>query len=261
MSDYEQRFGGIARLYGTAGLERLRCAHVAVVGIGGVGCWAAEALVRSGVGQLTLLDLDDLCVTNVNRQLHAVTPELGALKVEAMARRIAQISPECQVQAVAEFFTAANAESFLSRPFTAVLDAIDSVANKCLLIAGCRGHGLPVVVTGAAAGRVDPTQLKVSDLALASHDPLLRQVRKQLRREHAFPGDPLATFGVPSVHSSEPVRFPWRDGTVCHHREPGDHATRLDCNSGYGSATFVTGAFGFTAAAEVVRLIMGEKSE
>jgi tRNA A37 threonylcarbamoyladenosine dehydratase len=212
-------------------------------------------LARSGVGELTLIDLDDLCVTNVNRQIHAVTADLGALKVEAMARRIHGINPGCRVHAVPEFFTSANAEQLLARGFTAVLDAIDNVANKCLLLTGCRQRNLPVVTTGGAGGRTDPTQLRVADLAHVTHDPLIRQVRRTLRREQGFPADPQACFDVPCVYSLEPVRYPWSDGTVCATKEPGEDHLRMDCNSGYGSATFVTGAFGFAAAAEVVKSI------
>jgi len=257
MSDFDQRFGGLARLYGRASLERLRQSHVAVIGIGGVGSWSAEALARSGVGELTLVDFDDLCVTNVNRQIHAVTADLGALKVEAMARRIREINPECRVQAVPEFFTSANADRLLERGFSCVLDAIDNVANKCRLLAGCRQRNIHVVTTGGAGGRTDPTQLRVADLARVTHDPLIRQARRQLRREFAFPAAPQADFGVPCVFSTEPVRYPWSNGTVCATKEPGEDHLRMDCNSGYGSATFVTGAFGFAAAAEVLKSITG----
>ncbi len=258
MSDFDQRFGGLARLYGTAGLERLRAAHVAVIGIGGVGSWSAEALARSGVGELTLIDLDDLCVTNFNRQIHAVSSNLGTLKVEAMTRRIREINPECRVHAVPEFFTGGNAAQLLDRGFSVVLDAIDNVANKCLLLAGCRRRGVPVVTSGGAGGRADPTQLRVADLARVTHDPLIRQVRRTLRREHGFPNDPQTDFGVPCVYSTEPVRYPWKDGTVCATKEPGGDELRMDCNSGYGSASFVTGAYGFAAAAEVVKLITAD---
>lgn len=256
MSDFDQRFGGLARLYGAPGLERLRQSHVAVIGIGGVGSWATEALARSGVEELTLVDLDDLCVTNVNRQIHAVTADLGALKVEAMARRIREINPACRVHAMPEFFSGANADSLLGRGFTCVLDAIDNVANKCLLLAGCRARKIPVVTTGGAGGRTDPTRLRVDDLVRVTHDPLVRQVRRTLRREHGFPVDPRMNFGVPCVYSTEPVRYPWTDGTVCATREPGEERLRMDCNSGYGSACFLTGAFGFAAAAEVVKGIV-----
>ena len=257
MSDYAQRFAGIARLYGRAGLSKLRQAHVAVVGIGGVGSWSAEALARSGVGELTLIDLDDICVTNVNRQIHAVTSDVGALKVESMSRRIQEINPDCNVHSVAEFFTGANAAKLLDHEFNCVLDAIDNVANKCMLIAGCRVRKTPVVTTGGAGGRTDPTRIRIDDLIRVTHDPLIRQVRKTLRREHGFPGDAKSNFDVPCVYSTEPVRYPWSDGRVCETKEPGEDNLRMDCNSGYGSATHLTGAFGFAAAAEVIRKIVG----
>jgi tRNA A37 threonylcarbamoyladenosine dehydratase len=162
---------------------------------------------------------------------------------------------------VPEFFTSANAEQLLDGGFSAVLDAIDNVANKCLLLAGCRQRSIPVVTTGGAGGRADPTQIRVADLARVTHDALIRQVRKTLRRAHGFPGDSGGEFGVPCIYSSEPVRYPWSDGSVCGTKEPAGESLRLDCNHGYGSAGFVTGAFGFAAAAEVVKLLTTRKVE
>jgi len=255
MSDFDQRFSGLARLYGREGLARIRRAHLAVVGIGGVGSWAAEALARSGVGRLTLIDLDDICVTNVNRQVHAITPALGELKVAAMARRIREINPGCDVRAVAEFFTGANADRLLALDLNGVVDAIDNVANKCLLLAGCRQRRLPIVTTGGAGGRTDPTQLRVADLAQVTHDPLIRQVRRTLRREHGFPPEAAALFGVSCVYSTEPVRPPRHDETECAMKEHDGSRLRMDCNQGYGSVSFLTGAYGFAAAAEITRQI------
>jgi len=249
------RFGGIARLYGREGLARLRRAHVCVVGIGGVGTWAVEALARSGVGELTLVDLDDVCVTNVNRQLPALDGQIGRSKVDAMAGRIQLIHPQIRVHAVREYFTADNAERLLASPPDCVVDAIDNVANKCALIAACRARGIPVIASGGAGGRRDPTAVKVADLALTSHDRLLQKVRETLRREHGFARDGKA-FGVPAVFSAEPPVFPQSDGTVCGRKEAGVEL-KLDCASGYGTAGFVTGAFGFAAAAEAVKRIVG----
>jgi len=257
MSDFNERFGGIQRLYGRRAAEQLQCAHVMIVGLGGVGSWSAEALARTGIGTLTLVDLDDICVSNVNRQIHAVTSAIGRLKVESMAVRIREINPECRVHVVEEFFTLANAEGLLAGPLTCVLDAIDDVANKCGLIAECRRRSLPLITTGGAGGRRDPTAIRVADLARVTHDPLIRQVRKGLRRQHGFPGAG-ASFDVPCVHSQEPVRYPWSDGRVCETKEPGGESLRMDCDSGYGSASFLTGAFGFVAAAEVVKRIVAE---
>ena len=253
MQHYERRFGGISRLYGQDGLERIRRAHVCVIGLGGVGSWAVEALARSGVGELTLVDLDDVCISNVNRQLHALDGELGKPKAEAMARRVRAINPDCGVHPVQAFFLKSNAREILRARFDYVLDAIDSPARKCLLIALCREKAIPVITTGASAGRRDPTAIQVMDLAFSSHDRLLQEVRKQLRTHHGFPRGERP-FGVDCVVSREPVVYPKADGSV-----GGDHAPapdlRLDCDTGFGTASFVTGTFGFIAASHVVQRV------
>jgi len=258
MTNYHARFGGILRLFGTAGQQRLRRAHVCIVGIGGVGSWAVEALARSGIGTLTLVDLDDVCISNVNRQLHAVTGEFGKPKVEVMAARAHLIHPEGIVHARHQLFTATTAESLLAPNYDCVLDAIDTKTMKALLIARCAERKLPIVTVGGAGGRRDPTAIRVVDLARASHDGLLSNVRKILRTEHGFPRDPQQNFGVHCVYSPEPQVFPASDGTIATAAEPGTRR-RLDCRTGYGTATFVTGAFGFAAAAEVVRQIVEAK--
>jgi tRNA threonylcarbamoyladenosine dehydratase len=262
MSDFEFRFGGVARLYGRDGLARLRAAHVLVVGLGGVGSWAVEALARSGVGRLTLVDLDELCVSNVNRQLPALDGAIGQPKAEALAVRVRAIHPEACVDAVLEFFTEHNALRLLGlapgmesgRP-DFVIDAIDSVANKCRLIALCRAHQLPLAVCGAAGGRRDPTAVRIEDLARVTHDRLLSEVRRRLRREHGFPRDEKKRFGVRCVVSAEPPVFPADDGSVCASRDAAaasGGSLRLNCDSGFGSAAFVTGVFGFAAASMAV---------
>src|SRR5262245_31811925 len=181
MTNHEARFGGILRLYGKDGQERLRHAHVCVIGIGGVGSWAVEALARSGIGNLTLVDLDDVCISNVNRQLHAVTGEFGKPKVEVMAERVKLINPDCPVHAQQLLFTAGTAETLLATNYDCVLDAIDQTAMKALLIARCCNRGLPIVTTGGAGGRRDPTAIRVDDLARSTHDGLLAATRKLLR--------------------------------------------------------------------------------
>jgi tRNA threonylcarbamoyladenosine dehydratase len=256
MSDFEFRFGGIGRLFGVDGLARLRAAHVCVVGIGGVGSWTVEALARSGVGHLTLVDLDEVCVSNVNRQLPALDTNVGRSKVEVMAERVRGINPECDVHALPEFFTESNAETLLDTRYDFVVDAIDSLANKCRLIALCRDKQIPIVTCGGAGGRQDPTQIRVADLANTSHDRLLQKTRVVLRRDFAFPRGEKK-FGVSAVYSAESPVYPAGDGTVCARRETseGGAALRLNCDSGFGTATFVTGTFGFAAAAHVVKLI------
>jgi tRNA A37 threonylcarbamoyladenosine dehydratase len=254
MSDFDQRFSGIQRLYGKDGLDRLRRAHVCVVGIGGVGSWAVEALARTGIGEITLVDLDEVCVSNVNRQLHALDGAIGSPKVQAMAERIRLINPEIVVHAREEFFSESNAEEILSPKFDCVFDAIDNVPNKCLLIARCREKNLSVVTCGGAGGRRDPTKIQVADLAKTTHDSLLQAVRKQLRDKFGFPREERKLFGIDCVFSPETPVFPHSDGTVCAQREAGSDL-RLNCESGYGTATFVTGTFGFVAAAKIVEKI------
>ena len=260
MSDFDFRFGGIARLYGTAALSRFRAAHVMVVGIGGVGSWVVEALARSGIGRLTLVDLDEVCVSNINRQLHALDSTVGRSKVEVMVERVRTISPEARVEGRVEFFTADTASRLLGletdsiskdRP-DFVVDAIDAMSNKVRLIALCQGAGIPLVVCGGAGGRRDPTAVRVADLATVTHDRLLSEVRKRLRREHGF-SRTSKKLRIECVHSAEAPVFPGRDGQVCATRASDNELPlRLNCESGFGSATQVTGTFGFAAAARVL---------
>ena len=254
MSDFEIRFGGLARLYGQSGLAKLRAAHVCVVGIGGVGTWAAEALARSGIGAITLVDLDEVCLTNINRQGHALTETVGRAKVEAMAERIRAINPDCRVTAEQKFFNEQTAEELLAPKYNYILDAIDDMANKVLLLVRGRKKNLPVIACGGAGGRRELTSVRVGDLSQASHDKLLAEVRRKLRQEHGFPVGHL-TMNIPCVYSVERTVYPQADGSVCEMRSAAEDGTRLNCNGGLGSATFVTGAFGFAAAGFVVRKI------
>lgn len=256
----DPRFGGIARLYGAAGLERLHRAHVCVIGIGGVGSWAVEALARSGVGTLTLVDLDDICATNINRQIHALDATIGAVKVNVMAGRVQAINPDCRVMPVPEFFTAGSAERILSQSFDCVVDAIDDVGNKCLLLALCRAKLLSVISCGAAGGRRDATAVRVADLSAVTHDRLLSEVRRRLRREHGFPRG-AEPFSVNCVFSTEAPVFPQPDCTVCATRDQDSllDGTKMNCNTGFGSAAFVTGTFGFAAAGLVLKTITSKQ--
>lgn len=258
---YAARFGGLGRLLGRAALERLRGAHACVVGVGGVGSWTAEALARGGLGAITLIDLDEVCVSNVNRQLHALDGQIGRAKVDVLVERIRAIHPGCRVRAVQEFFVASNADRLLApeEPYTVVVDAIDSVAHKARLLAACVARGLPVVTTGGAGGKRDGTRLRVGDLGESGGDDLLRQVRKTLRREHGFPGGEGHRYGIRAVWSTEPPVYPWADGTCAAAPEAGS-STRLDCAAGLGAAVWVTAPFGFAAAQEAVRLITERSS-
>jgi tRNA A37 threonylcarbamoyladenosine dehydratase len=245
MDDAAERWSGVARLWGRAGLRRLRAARVAVIGLGGVGSWAAEALARSGVGGLRLVDKDAIAAGNLNRQLPALTTTVGRPKAMVLAERLRAIHPEADIEPRKLFFTGATADSLLAPPLDYVVDAIDAPALKALLAAECRTRGLPVILSGGAGGRRDPTRIQVADLADATHDGLLAGVRRHLRREHGFPaaGRPL---GVECVFSPEPPGFPAPD------EAPADGAS-LPPARRYGTACFVTGAFGFALAAHVVR--------
>lgn len=259
MERYGVRFGGIGRLYSKEGLERLRRAHVCVIGVGGVGSWAVEALARSGIGALTLVDMDDICVSNVNRQIHALDGEIHKPKVETMAARVHAINPACVVHAELAFFVQANARKILEPRFDFVLDAIDAVQEKALCIALCRELKIPVITSGGAGGRRDPTQVRVDDLSRATHDRLLVSLRKTLRADHGF-SRTEKKFGVECVFSPEPLVYAQSDGSVCDTKEAGS-ALRLDCRAGFGTATFVTGTFGFVAAARIVsRIAAGAES-
>lgn len=257
-----ERFGGIDRLYGLGALDRFASAHVCVVGVGGVGSWAVEALARSGIGTLTLIDADDLCVSNSNRQLPALAGQFGRAKVAAMAERCRAIHPEIDVREVAQFLTPSNMAALLEGGSDVVLDACDSFRSKVELIAWCRRRKQPIVTVGSAGGRVDPTQVRVRDLSRTEHDAMLSLIRKKLRGEFGFPKNHDRYFGMPAVYSLENVRYPQPDGSVCGVRPSasGDAGFRLDCGAGLGAATHITGAFAFAAVGRVLELLLKSKS-
>ncbi|TRZ91898.1 MAG: tRNA threonylcarbamoyladenosine dehydratase [Rhodocyclaceae bacterium] len=254
----ERRFGGIERLYGAGALLRLAAAHVTVIGIGGVGSWAAEALARSGVGRLTLIDLDHVAESNVNRQIHALESTFGAAKVAAMRDRVAAINPACVVDAVEEFIDESNPAALIPL-CDAVIDAIDQVRAKAALIAWCRRAGICVVTTGAAGGRTDPTQIEVIDLSRTTQDALASKVRARLRKDHGFPRDPKKKFGVDCVFSPKQVHRPVGTDSCTVAGDTADEAidpaAGLNC-AGYGSSVAVTASFGFAAAARVLAGIL-----
>jgi tRNA A37 threonylcarbamoyladenosine dehydratase len=260
----KERFAGIDRLYGTGAAERLAHAHVCVVGIGGVGSWAVEALARSGVGELTLIDADDVCVSNTNRQLHALEGEYGKAKVEVMALRARAINPAVKVHAVADFLTSSNLWSLLgrdeSRPYDAVLDACDALKVKVEMIAFCRRRKIPIVVSGSAGGRIDPTLITSRDLSKTEHDAMLAVVRQKLRDDFGWTRNPKRYFGVQAVFSRENANYPQADGTVCKTRISGEGALKLDCSGGLGAATHVTGTFAFVAVSRVLAKLLEMKN-
>ncbi|ADZ93408.1 tRNA cyclic N6-threonylcarbamoyladenosine(37) synthase TcdA [Marinomonas mediterranea] len=248
----DPRFGGISRLYGQSAYEYFQTAHVCVIGIGGVGSWAAEALARSGIGQITLIDMDDVCVTNTNRQIHALDGNVGKAKVDAMKERILLINPQCQVHCIEDFITPDNIAELLFEPFDYIVDAIDSLKPKAALVAWCRRNKRKVITVGGAGGQMDPTQIQIADLARTERDPLAAKLRNFLRRHYNFSRNTKRRFDIECVYSLEQLKYPQTDGTVCESRQKGDTETKMNCDTGFGASTVVTATFGFVAVSRVL---------
>jgi tRNA A37 threonylcarbamoyladenosine dehydratase len=253
-SDYERRFGGVRRLYGEAGIKKLQGSHIVVIGIGGVGSWTAEALARNAIGQITLIDLDNISESNVNRQLHAVDGAFGKAKVSAMHERILSINPNCFVIEIEDFITIENLESLLNFQCDVIVDCIDDAQAKIALADFCKRKQLPLIMAGSAGGRLDPTRAQVADLAFVTGDRLLSKVRNQLRRDYAFPKASntkrSAKFGIDCVYSDEQAIKP---ESAC--EVDSSAITGLNC-AGYGSSVCVTAPFGFTAAQLAIQKIL-----
>lgn len=248
-NDADRRFGGLRRLHGVAAYARLRAARVAIVGVGGVGSWTAEALARSGMAQLTLIDLDNIAESNINRQVHALETTVGMAKVVALQQRIALIHPECRVHAIEAFVDEANVAQLLdATQLDGVIDCCDNVRAKAAIAAWAIQHGKAVVTVGAAGGKTRPHLLEVGDLSDVTHDPLLASLRQRLRQRHA--GARKGRMGVPCVFSREPV-LPPQD--ACEVGQVGDGS--LNCH-GYGSSVTVTASFGMTAAAQLIEQLL-----
>ena len=228
-----------------------------ILGIGGVGSWVCEGLARSGVEHLTLVDLDDICISNTNRQLHALSDTYGRPKVEVMSERIRNINANAKVLPVHDFVTAKNLEQIIDGQFDLVIDAIDSLFNKVAVLKHCRAQKIPVITIGGAGGKRDPTQIVTADLSQTSNDGLLRMVRKTLRRKHDFSTTKL--FDIPAIYSRERTYLLQDDGTFGQKtaREAGE---ALSCDTGLGTACFVTGAFGFAACAVAVNMLISAQA-
>jgi tRNA A37 threonylcarbamoyladenosine dehydratase len=248
--DFARRFGGIGRLYGEPALERFRAAHVCVIGVGGVGSWVVEALARSAIGHLTLIDLDNVAESNINRQIQALSSTIGMPKIEALRQRIAEINPFCQVTLVEDFIDLENIETLVANQgFDYVVDAIDSVKPKAALIAWCSANKMPLVVVGGAGGQIDPTKVEIRDLARTEQEPLLKKVRKLLRAQYGFSRGEKQKYHIDAVFSMEPLRYP-ETGDACEIDDNG--ITGLNC-AGFGSCMVVTATFGMVTAGQVLR--------
>jgi tRNA A37 threonylcarbamoyladenosine dehydratase len=264
-TNQNRRFAGVARLYGEPGLRAFEKAHVLVAGLGGVGSWAVEALARSGIGELTLMDFDHIAISNVNRQLHAIEDNFGKSKSEAMAERVRQINPSIRLNVIDEFLTPDNLDTHLHKnaenPYFVVLDATDDVKMKIALAAYCEGRDeigrarstqqnnqksstIALIICGGAGGKLDPSRIKAADLAKTTQDPVLSKVRHALRKEYGFSSDPKKKLGITAIYSDEPRQGVASGGLSC---------------AGYGSAVTVTATFGFVAAAEVLKLLQKQQ--
>ncbi|HOY71349.1 MAG TPA: tRNA threonylcarbamoyladenosine dehydratase [Methylotenera sp.] len=251
--DFARRFGGVARLYGAEGLAKLQAAHICVIGIGGVGSWAAEAVVRNAVGAITLVDLDNIAESNVNRQLHALNGAFGKAKVSAMAERIKLINPLVRVIEIEDFVSPENINNLLNQHYDGIIDCIDDAKAKAAIAAYCKTNKTPLVMTGAAGGRIDATRIKQADLSQVSHDKLLAKVRNLLRRDYAFAKASSAKptkLGVSCVYSDEETIKP-----VATCDAENSAITGLNC-AGYGSSVCVTAAFGFAAAGLLLQQVL-----
>lgn len=252
VDNYEQRFGGIGRLYTPEGLSKLRQAHVCVIGIGGVGSWAVEALARTGIGKITMIDMDDICVTNINRQIHAMTGTVAQLKTESMKERVERINPECVIEIIDDFISPENIPEYLNRGYDYVIDAIDSVKTKAALIAYCKRNKIKLITTGGAGGQTDPSQIQIADLSRTIQDPLLAKVRSVLRKDYHFTQNPKRKFAIEAVFSTQPLIFP-QMGENC------STSATMNCANGFGAATMITATFGFFAVSRVIDKLLQKK--
>ena len=260
----EERFGSLARVYGIEELQKIQNANICVVGLGGVGSWVVEALARTGVGRLTLIDGDDISRSNINRQCHALESTIGLMKAKVMQQRVLDINPECECRIIEQYINEDNVSDLLmpdpassesGQKFDCIIDAIDRIKYKSLMIHFCKKNKIKVVATGGAGGLTDPTQIEIKDLSRTWNDPLASAVRLALRQVHNFSRNLKRSFGVPCVYSTEQQRYPDKDGNIGY-QKPGVANLTLDCGFGYGSSVMVTSSFGFVAAARAIEIIL-----
>ena len=250
-----RRFSGLINLYGSQGLSNLQTAHVVVIGIGGVGSWAVEALARNAIGHITMIDMDVVSESNINRQLPALQSTLGMDKAQVLKSRIREINPDCKVSIIDDFVTVKNVQTTLPEKSDYVLDCIDNFRVKAAIIAHCRQNKISVITVGGAGGQMDPLRIKQMDLSRTEHDALFAKTRKLLRQDYHFPRNPKRTFGIPCVYSDEQVIYSDGKGGLTKEK-PELNTSGLSCAGGLGSSMQVTSAFAMVAVARVVRDIV-----
>ena len=257
--DYLQRFSGLARLYGQDALAALTNAHFVVIGLGGVGTWVAEALARSGVGELTLIEMDEVCVTNTNRQSHALKSNIGRSKNQVISERLHDINPELIIHSVDDFIDDQNMKTLVGKQHHVVIDAIDAAHLKARLVAYCLAIKVRLITVGSSGGKRNPQAVTVDDLGRSISDPMLAKVRSQLYRHHNFARDSNRRFRVDAVYSTEQMVYPQPDGTVCMDKQALQDGVKLDCAGGFGSSVMVTGTFGFIAATRAIERYLNKQ--
>ncbi len=251
-SDYALRFGGIARLYGEKALEAISQAHFVVIGLGGVGSWVAESLARSGIGTMTLIEMDEICTTNTNRQIHALQSNVGRSKNEVLTNRIKDLNPEIRIHMIEDFLDKDNIPNLIKPDHHVVIDAMDSVHIKAGLVSYCSALKIRLIVVGSSGGKRDPSKITTSDLGQTNCDPMLAKIRTQLYRHYNFSRDTNRKFRIDAVYSTEQMIYPKPDGTVCMDKQFLQDGVKLDCAGGFGSSVMVTGTFGFYATNKAI---------
>lgn len=263
--DYLFRFGGISRLYGLQGLRKIAQSRVLIIGLGGVGSWVVEAIARTGFNHIVLVDLDDVCASNTNRQIQATQANIGKAKAQALKERILEINPESKVETVIDFYNSETADQILSGKIDFLFDCIDSIDKKAHLIHQCHTRKIPLITCGGVGGKKDPSMIRISDLSQSENDPLLKQLKKNLRKIYLFPAADKK-MKVNCVYSIENAVFPSPDGEFCLTKADqknleiqNSQSLKLDCRSGYGAASFLSGSVGFTMVSFAVHQMLLQK--
>ena len=251
--DQQRRFLGVQKLYGSKGYQNIQASHVCIVGIGGVGSWVAESLARTHIGELTLIDLDHIAESNINRQIHALSNTLGQAKILAMAERIQQINPDCKVHCIDDHLSCENIIQYILHDFDYVIDCCDQFRIKAALINYCKSNKIHCITIGGAGGRIDPSRIQLSDMTRSEGDALLSKTRKQLRTQHGFSRNLKRRFDIPCVFSTETLRYPDNQGEITMQKSENHSLSGLSCADGFGSLCAVTSTFGMLASAYVLQ--------
>jgi len=248
----DRRFAGVERLYGKQVLENFKQSHIVIIGIGGVGSWVVEAMARNAIGKLTLIDMDVIAESNINRQLPALSSTLGRNKIDVMAERAKDINADCELVLVDDFLTKDNLEELIDPDADYVIDCIDNSRVKAALLAWCKRKKIKIITLGGAGGQTNPSLIKITDLSKTEHDPLLSKTRKLLRQEYSFTTNIKRRFSIPCVYSTEHLKYLTPTGEITTYKTETDETTGLSCAGGIGSSVMVTASFGFMAAAYVL---------